>query len=231
MDQNRFDALTRTLAERPTRRRVMKLLAASAAGGLATLTGRGTDAAPRCKRIDQACQTSADCCPGTLGNGHVFCDTSTKRKTCQACSSGTVACNGGCVNVTGSDSANCGACNNACTGGTVCSNGQCCPSGQAACNGVCTDVATDEANCGACGTPCGAGLVCVAGACACTADSCPGQSCQCHLTTDGPVCAALVGIDCDTPCTGSAGCFPGDLCFPEACGTNACGVFIACAAL
>jgi hypothetical protein len=53
------------------------------------------------------------------------------------------------------DSLNCGACGNVCTGGKFCSNGQCtCPSGTVDCGGTCTNTSTDANNCGTCGHVC-----------------------------------------------------------------------------
>ena len=61
----------------------------------------------------------------------------------------------------------CGTCFNACTGGTVCVQGQCtCPPGLTDFSGTCTATDTDAANCGACGVVCGTGEVCRLGACA-----------------------------------------------------------------
>lgn len=169
MDQNRFDDLTRALVDRPSRRGVLKAAVGTIIAGMATVTGRGIDAAPRCKRIAQACQTSADCCPGDLGNGDVYCAPNGKKsKTCQVCPSGTVACKGGCTNVLGSDAGNCGACGQSCTGGRVCVGGQCqCPSGTTECGGACVNTTSDPVNCGGCGRRCPLNEDCEAGTCRC----------------------------------------------------------------
>jgi hypothetical protein len=86
------------------------------------------------------------------------------------CLPGFADCNGlaadGCeVNLNASP-AHCGACNRACTGGTVCSAGVCaCPAGQTLCSGVCTDLLNDTSHCGTCTTVCNPGQACAAGVC------------------------------------------------------------------
>ena len=71
MDGSRFDDLTRFMAETPSRRTVVKAMVGAIAGGLASV-GNALGA-PRCKRVNQACQTTADCCPGPTANGNVYC--------------------------------------------------------------------------------------------------------------------------------------------------------------
>jgi hypothetical protein len=218
MDQNRFDTLTRALAERPSRRRVLQALAGALTASVAAVAGRGVDAAPRCKRVGQACQTSADCCPGDLGNGDVYCaSTGKKGKTCRACPSGTVACKGGCVNVAGTDSSNCGACGHICTGGSTCVSGACaCPSGQTLCGGSCVDVAgSDSANCGACGHVCAGGSACVAGVCTCGA----GQ----HVDANGACTCAGTACPADDVFDDlQVGCCTGYVCQPNTGQCRAC---------
>lgn len=87
------------------------------------------------------------------------------------CGVGLTNCAGGCVNLQ-SSIANCGACDNLCSGGLVCSSGRCVPSAPAQCSagltncfGVCTDVVNDRGNCGACGNACASGQTCGGGQC------------------------------------------------------------------
>src|SRR5215213_1224486 len=102
MDGNRFDSLTRTLADRPSRRRVLAALLGTVTAGLAGVAGRGADAAGRCKTVGQVCKTTADCCPIENNN---WCDTALKKPVCKTCA-GTV-CGGTCVDTT-SNSGHCG---------------------------------------------------------------------------------------------------------------------------
>src|SRR5207248_2440580 len=76
-------------------------------------------------------------------------------------------CAGKCVDLK-TDSANCGACNTACSGGQVCNIGSCsvtCRTGTTNCSGGCVDEQTDPAHCGDCTHACAAGQKCSSGAC------------------------------------------------------------------
>jgi hypothetical protein len=68
-------------------------------------------------------------------------------------------CNGllddGCESDLFTDTANCGACGNACAAGQPCVNGMCgCPPGLDACWGFCVDLKTNDQHCDACGERC-----------------------------------------------------------------------------
>jgi hypothetical protein len=230
VDESKFDDLTRFMAETPSRRTVVKALVGAIAGSLASVgTALG---APRCKRVNQACQTTADCCPGPTANGNVYCKQVKKStKICATCPPETpTACNGGCVD-TSTDSKNCGTCGNVCLGGTTCVNGSCrCPAGQhlcadgsckeccadshcdggaeRCCNGICRNLDGSNENCGACGHVCPAGTDCMNGSCVCL----NGQ----HLCADGSCrecctfehCVPIIGpgegaICCDGTCKAS----------------------------
>jgi hypothetical protein len=226
MDGSQFDDLTRFMAERPSRRKVLAAMAAAISGSLASVgTALG---APRCKRIAQACQTTADCCPGPTANGNVYCkQVSKKSKVCAGCPSETpTACNGGCIN-TNNDNLNCGACGTVCHGGTTCVNGSCqCPAGKhlcadnscqeccalehcvdllgqgvgaICCDGTCLATRFDETNCGACGNACSADQLCLDGNCTCTEE---GK----HVGPDGQ--CTCVG----TSCAGNFPCCDGWYC-------------------
>jgi hypothetical protein len=98
-------------------------------------------------------------------------------------------CHDVCVPLETSDE-HCGACDRACTGGTVCSEGRCastdpcaaCPGrccggrccSRTCCTAACADLMWDCRNCGACGTVCGdpVGLLCGFGLARCLFGTC-----------------------------------------------------------
>jgi Stigma-specific protein, Stig1 len=130
----------------------------------------------------------------------------------RACDQGRADCNGGaengCETLTASDGKHCGACNDACSAGQVCSNGTCsaaCSSTLANCNGACVDLQNNDANCGKCGNSCGNSARCASGACACS-PSCTGK-----------VCGAPDG--CGGKCAGK--CKAGQRCVNGACECDA----------
>src|SRR6185369_9902735 len=66
------------------------------------------------------------------------------------CATGQTTCNGQCVNVSGNDPQNCGACGKTCGAGSTCQAGACvCGTGQLSCTSGC--VTSDNNNCGQCG--------------------------------------------------------------------------------
>ena len=105
------------------------------------------------------------------------------------CSVGSILCEDACASLN-SDSNNCGACGNVCSGGTTCISGICCLPGQAACGGVCTSTQSDDNNCGNCGVICGSGLSCVSGSCCSTCAS------SCYATASGPSSAQTATVTC-----------------------------------
>jgi hypothetical protein len=142
-----------------------------------------------------------------------------------SCCEGTV-CGATCTD-TDSDSANCGACGNACAKGQSCDNGKCSPCKGTVCGDSCVNLESDASNCGACGKACGNGETCVDGACGscCTngnkvcqgvggaADSCAnfkwdrnncgacGNTCKAsEMCTDSSCKACPAGNQCDGYC-------------------------------
>jgi len=93
---------------------------------------------------------------------------------------GMASCDGLCVDVYSSDTANCGACGLACGDGEICEYGYCTTcDGATACPGRCADLQWDYENCGGCGIVCG------------------GESNSCENGT----CVCLGGTVCDGACT------------------------------
>jgi hypothetical protein len=133
-----------------------------------------------------------------------------------ACSSPLVECNGECTYLA-TDEANCGACGNACAGGTSCEAGRCaCPNGEQDCNGQCVSIETNNNNCGGCGTKCDGGTVCSMGTCACPAGSTSCESECVDTQTDGHHCG-----DCGTECPNGQTC-SGAKCSTQ-CSQTVCG--------
>lgn len=134
VDGERFDALTRRLARKNTRRQLLRgTTVGLGAIGLRLLGHEEADAVI-CRQLDVLCGSNAHCCSGV-------CDARTNRCTCPP---GQTNCRGTCTS-TATDLANCGGCGNSClTGGfdePVCDNGVCkenltCPAGTAQ---ICAD--------------------------------------------------------------------------------------------
>jgi len=147
-------------------------------------------------------------------------------------------CSGTCVDIYGSDNANCGSCGGQCMSGLVCRQGACaleCPSGKTACGIGCADLNTSAAHCGSCEHQCPAGWSCCGGYCMNTQvidDRCGSCSNQCQAGTKccNGVCTDLQSdpqncASCGNQCTGSGSCCSGNCTFtdsdPDNCGS--CG--------
>ncbi len=103
MDHNRFDDLTRALAQGTSRRQALRLLGGSLAGGLLAALGVGQVAAEdTCKPNGKKCRKDAQCCSKNCVDG-----------TCAACPAGRTLCDGECVN-TDSHEEHCSGCGNKC---------------------------------------------------------------------------------------------------------------------
>src|SRR2546423_14593386 len=123
-----FDSMTQERATGTSGRQALKLVAATAAGGLLTLVRAGpVSAIGQCRRMGQPCRESAECCSG-------FCDSATRRCTCGP---GTVLCSGTCVTDCQPpfvlDTATCQC---QCMTGTTACGSTCCAPGTCA-NGTC----------------------------------------------------------------------------------------------
>lgn len=119
-----------------------------------------------------------------------------KKHKKKKCKGGTLRCGKACVNAQ-TDSQNCGACGNRCTGGKACARGACvgtpsCPTGQIRCGDLCVDPTSNENHCGTCGNVCRIELTCIEGTCGCATageTACPGSFCF-DLQTDNDNCGA-----------------------------------------
>lgn len=111
MEAMRFDALTKSLATFPARKRGETESAASAPG--------------RSRRAGQACPAGRVACDGTCLNPWVFRHDARNCGACGvACPHGGVCCDGMCLDLT-IDASNCGACGHACPGSVDCLAGEC----------------------------------------------------------------------------------------------------------
>ncbi|HVJ90128.1 MAG TPA: LamG-like jellyroll fold domain-containing protein [Labilithrix sp.] len=132
-----------------------------------------------------------------------------------ACPAGATSCSGICRDLL-TDTANCGACGNACTGGTVCDQGTCaatCSTGLTSCNGACVNLASDTSHCGSCGTTCKATERCNASKCeqvCADGQAICNQACV-SIATDKANCGG-----CGIACVGNQTC-TGGRCIPPEC--------------
>src|SRR5690606_15435049 len=119
------------------------------------------------------------------------------------CPGDQVHCGDGCVALQ-SNAAHCGACNNACPGGTSCSAGQCsCLSGLTSCNATCVDLGSDPANCGGCAIGCAATQACSRSA---GADGCDPSLTQCGQSCVDVNTSVLHCGGCNNRCPGGRLC-------------------------
>jgi hypothetical protein len=181
MDGGRFDAMTRALAARPSRRGLLGGLGGLAAGLLVRQSGAVTCGPDQINRRGVCvCKTT-----GRPPGGNGFCP----------CGSGLTRCGTACVNLT-RDVNHCGACDAVCPTGAnvadlVCRQGLCritgCAAGWADCDGQaetgCEKALGTETDCGACGDACADPETCgggeLDGVCGCTDDgtACLGRVC------------------------------------------------------
>ena len=138
------------------------------------------------------------------------------------CGPGTTKCAEVCVN-TSANNAHCGACDNVCKAGEVCTAGKClvvCGKEQTTCNGACVNTDSDPGNCGACDNKCKDGQVCSAGKCVTT---CASGTTNCS--------GACVNTDYDASNCGACGnaCKVSELCVMGKCLLNCPDGFAACA--
>lgn len=184
MDDDRFDAWTRRIANLGSRRRRL----AGAAGSLVAAVATAVGIPPASAGYGRGC-TLPSGRRGLLCAG-VCRDVSADPKNCGRCGgvcpSGTFCCNGTCA-----DPAH--------------NSPSCCPP-QRLCGGACVSPASDPDNCGACGVTCGTNQDCCGGQCLTrgTAANCAGCAvCSgrfvCDPNANGPGalgCVCPLGIVC-----------------------------------
>jgi len=230
MEDQRFDELTKRVASSVSRRTALKAALIAGVGGFLGLGGTEVASADAGKCLGDKCELNKQCCTGV-------CDPNTQ--TC-ACPGGQTNCSGNCLNLQ-TDSANCGACGNACPNGQACVGGVCecattlcvtvtgsicCLAGQDCCKGQCVSLNTTQ-NCGACGTVCGSGQACINGTCQCApgnnlcsvTNACiPANSCctSADCAVSGQTCSGPGGTCAcpasQKPCSASNSCIPNASC-------------------
>jgi hypothetical protein len=204
MDGHRFDDLTKRLAVGTSRRRVIKGLAGSVAGGLAVLAGRhGADA----RRRTQASCGNTVCAgdPGICNDGCVCCEYANGNSRCMppnrctgevVCPGGLEFCDGSCTTLGTME--NCSSCGDTCGVNEVCGeNGcECSGAGLTDINGFCFRTIPDNS--------------------AASGQMCRTAGPQCHGAgsvsgTGSYVCIAYTGNICDENCPTGV-CQNGDKC-------------------
>jgi hypothetical protein len=200
MDGRIFDDLARSLAERRSRRSVLKGLAAAATGALLDVVRREDAGARACRDAGETCTGDAQCCTGICGPKD-----SRGRRQC-ACPANLLECRRDCIDPA-TDEKNCGGCGISCPRGSTCESGVCscvpetCASLGAGC-GTFDDGCGRTIQC----TSCPSGQVCDGTACKTT----NGGSCASGSDCASGVCAA--GICCNQTCDGAC----------QSCGSGTC---------
>jgi len=119
---------------------------------------------------------------------HLHCVAHVTGATTEMCPAGLTVCASRCVDLSG-DTANCGACGNACPAGFSCTQGGCtCPAGDTNCSGHCVNLSSDSGDCGACGRACPAGTICSRGTCSTPSGPCHAPSVLCCYSNGEPIC-------------------------------------------
>ena len=199
MDGNRFDQLTRVLAEGRTRRSTLKAIVGTVVGGLSGLLSATDVLGASCRKPAEVCRKNSDCCsnkcsaPDRTGRSRCLCETSANcPKPGSACKAATCT-NGVCGEVS------------VCTNGQICNHGGCCTpeAPEVTCLSACGSVSNN------CGQPVDCGPCCSVDGHTCTqsTECCSGSSCQSEL------CAPLkeFGEECTafSDCMPELGCWTG----------------------
>lgn len=210
MDGARFDALSRWLGRRTSRRQLFGPFVGVIGAGLA---GGHPAAAFICRQGGVLCGTDAQCCSGNCIDNHCACPSGQllcNDRTCAECCAET-DCDG--------DQSCCGGTCVTCPDGGVCTGASCgCPAGESACEDTCLPMRI----CPAGASPCAAGMIFSCGPC---------NQCTCGTALDGSgLCFATASFVCQS-CAGDGDCAslgPGAACLT----VDACcpGVGTACVA-
>lgn len=184
MNAGTFEELSRQVAGASTRRQALRYFAAAAGTAVFTFSSATPALAGRCRKNNQPCRESAECCSK-------FCDPVTGR--CGGCDAGTVACGGTCVDACAPPKAlNPATCVCECLQGTAPCGDTCCSTFQVCCfqNSFCCPPLTS-----CCGTSqcCSGAQVCQSNDCCLPAgqpcvndaDCCSGTTCE-QITKVGP---------------------------------------------
>jgi hypothetical protein len=211
MEEQRFDDLARLVAQKTSRRQVLKVLAGAAIGGLFVRSGsglalakgpaKGPDCHVYCDQVFGKGTTAAKQCFTDARAGNGLCYSS-----CGPGGAGGTVCGGpsyGATTCCASGTSTCiaGTC---CANASVCGSGTSavcgCPSGQTCTNGTCTAVCTTT-------TP-----TCGGGTCTCPAGTVP-------ITTGGNSGPTTT---CVKSCTKDGDCAPGSYCTADPSGNLYC---------
>ncbi len=214
MDGDRFDGITRRLAQGVSRREALRKIAGGAIGGSLALGGLRR-AGAQANKVGVCHQT------GSASNPFEYIEVSENAVPAHAAHGDTINPD------FSSDELNCGGC------GIVCASNEGC------CGGVCIDIQSDVTNCGGCGISCDDGIACTTDTCsggvcantpvdaacddgdACTTDTCVvGTGCVSTPLNcdDGIACTTDTcsgGVCANTPV--DAACDDGDACTTDTC--------------
>ena len=145
MSDEKLDELSKALATTTSRRQMLKVLAATAAGGVLTFVGAREAGAARCRRVGQPCRANFECCDfsparptpaGAIVGRARTCAGKTKR--CVSCDRKVMFDPDTCQCICPANTTQCG--NECCSGDEECCPGgyygpTCCPPGEICCPG------------------------------------------------------------------------------------------------
>ena len=154
-----------------------------------------------------AAEGTPEVSPDALPDADVTPDTPSDGSGDAGCDAPLSLCGEACLDLTSDESA-CGACDNACATGEVCINGGCiCGDGLTRCSGSCVTIDSDPRHCGGCDLRCGEGSVCADGACRLDCpDGLTECDAACLDLTRDPLHCGACGSACEVPDNAIASC-------------------------